>query len=89
MKALEDILKRFTINPVFRVLGRRIEQRHFSDIPIVICACPRSGTTLLQAIMDVYPRVHAIHRQTYAFASWKKRSMPDGDRYLPDRLDRW
>ena len=76
---MNNIFKKI-INPLIIIIGRKIEKKQFKNIPIIIAACPRSGTTLLLSILDAYPNIHAIQRQTYAFCSWKEK--------IPDRLDR-
>lgn len=84
---VEDFFKSFTVNPLFRFLGRSIERRKFQDEPIFIVASPRSGTTLLLSILGAHPNIYAIPLQTYAFARWKavkKRKY----KYFPYRIDR-
>jgi len=83
----KDFFKSFTVNPLFRALGRRLERKSFSNEPIFIVASPRSGTTLLLSILGAHPHIYAIPLQTYAFNKWKKiRNRP----YLnfPYRIDR-
>lgn len=80
---MNNIFKK-AINPVLINLGKKIEKKHFGRNPIIIGACPRSGTTLLLSILDAYPAIHAIQRQTYAFTSWVKEK----NLFIPDRLDR-
>lgn len=84
MLALEDFLKRYTINPVFRFFGRRKEQQVFTKDPIVIIAAPRSGTTLLLSILDAYPEIFSIPKQTYGFARWREKN----GKIIPNRIDR-
>ncbi len=40
---------------------------NFKDEPIIICGCPRSGTTLLMAILDSHPEIHVIPFETMLF----------------------
>lgn len=84
MRALEDFIKRYTLNPVYRFLGKRKESKHFSGDPIVIIAAPRSGTTLLLSILDAYPSIFSIPEQTYGLARWREVK----GKIIPDRLDR-
>ncbi len=84
MRALEDFLKSFTLNPIIRFLGRRKERKYFSGDPIVILAAPRSGTTLLLSILDSFPTIYSIPEQTYGLARWKKKK----GKWYPNRIDR-
>ncbi|MEA3499537.1 MAG: sulfotransferase [Candidatus Marinimicrobia bacterium] len=58
------------INPLIINWGQKIEKRKFSDKPIIIGACPRSGTTLLLSILDAHPNIYAIQHQSYGFTNW-------------------
>lgn len=80
---MDNMLKR-TIRPFIVKLGRRIEKRHFTRKPVIIGACPRSGTTLLLSILDSYPGIFGIKNQTYAFCEWKDSPLSP----FPYRLDR-
>jgi hypothetical protein len=76
--------------PLIILLGQKVEQRRFTDLPIIIGACPRSGTTILLSILGAHPNIFAIPKQTYAFDCWqsvqdKKRG---GMQWRPTRLDR-
>ncbi|MBN2281000.1 MAG: sulfotransferase [Candidatus Marinimicrobia bacterium] len=84
MRLLEDFIKRYTINPIYRYLGRRKEKKHFTGDPIVILAAPRSGTTLLLSILDAYPNIYSIPEQTYGLARWREKK----GKMIPDRIDR-
>ncbi|MDA3778646.1 MAG: sulfotransferase [Bacteroidales bacterium] len=75
------------LNPLLTIVGKKINNKRFNDTPIIIGACPRSGTTLLLSILDSYQSIHAIQRQTYAFCSWKK-SLNTTNKYIPNRIDR-
>jgi len=77
---MENGIKRL-VKPLIIRIGRSIEQRHFTAKPIIIGACPRSGTTLLLSILDAHPNIYGIQNQTYAFASWDEQSQAN-------RLDR-
>jgi hypothetical protein len=41
--------------------------KQFTQPPVIIGGCGRSGTTLLQALLSANPRIHAIPGETYAF----------------------
>jgi len=84
MRALEDFIKRYTINPVFRFFGKFKEKKHFTGDPIMILSAPRSGTTLLLSILDAYPNIYSIPEQTYGFARWRKKK----GKWYPNRIDR-
>lgn len=62
--------KELIINSPIRLIGRQIEKNHFTKKPILIVACPRSGTTLLLSILSAIPTIFAIPKQTYAFDRW-------------------
>lgn len=68
------------VYPQITRIGKKVEKHKFSREPIIIGACPRSGTTLLLSIISSYPRIHAIKNQTYAFTQWKNSD--------PERIDR-
>ncbi len=81
-KAL-DRIRNSTIHPLITNIGKKIEKKYFSGIPIIIGASPRSGTTLLLSILDAYPNIHSIQRQTYAFTKWT-----EDEPCIPPRIDR-
>lgn len=85
---IEKIKRQF--HPLIISLGRKIERNHFQKRPLIIGACPRSGTTLLLAILGADPNLFAIANQTYAFDQWQEYQNPgEKDRhYRPTRLDR-
>jgi len=80
-------IKFHALNPLLTIVGKQISNKRFNETPIIIGACPRSGTTLLLSILDSYPSIHAIQRQTYAFCSWAKESNKS-KKYIPNRMDR-
>src|SRR6056297_4213785 len=82
---MDSSLKKL-VKPLIITLGKKIESERFTEKPIIIGACPRSGTTLLLSILDAHPNIYSIQNQTYAFTSWKKENLPG--RFLPVRLDR-
>ncbi len=78
------------INPAIILLGKKIEKKHFSDEPIIIGACPRSGTTILLSILDAHPNIFGIPNQTYAFDRWEEYNDPETEatKYRLTRIDR-
>lgn len=66
------MIKEIFIKAPIRLLGKQVEQRHFTREPILIVACPRSGTTLLLSILSAVPAIFAVPNQTYAFDRWEK-----------------
>ena len=85
-----DKIKEFTINPLAVAAGKRIEQKRFSKEPIIIGACPRSGTTILLSILDAHPNIFGIPNQTYAFDRWQEYLNPETNEteYRLLRVDR-
>ncbi|MEJ2545166.1 MAG: sulfotransferase, partial [Calditrichaceae bacterium] len=63
---------------------------HFTGIPIIIGACPRSGTTILLSILGAHPNIFAIPNQTYAFDRWEKdiNYNKGKGKWRPTRIDR-
>jgi len=88
MQELIDKIRNEALFPLIIKIGKKTEKKHFTDIPIIIGASPRSGTTLLLSILDAYPNIHAIQKQTYAFTKWRRNSDPGSDEYEPFRLDK-
>ncbi|MFO7889585.1 MAG: sulfotransferase [bacterium] len=80
---LLDRIRNSTIHPLITKIGKKIEKKHFNRNPIIIGASPRSGTTLLLSILDAYPNIHSIQRQTYAFTKWT-----ENETSIPPRIDR-
>lgn len=66
--------------PLIVRLGKRVEKRAFSDPPILIGGCARSGTTLLISILSSHREIFACPRELGLFSQVK-----DG---LPERIDR-
>jgi len=87
MNYFEDIVKRSTINPIIRNIGRIIDKRNFPGVPIFITCAPRSGSTLLLSILGAHPNIFAVPEQTYAFARWTKVFFRRYKEY-PYRIDR-
>jgi hypothetical protein len=81
-KKLSEIIKNKSLCDVYQYARKQISRRiikyfvekkiekHFSDKPIIIGGCGRSGTTLLLSILGAHPHIHAIPRETSTFLSW-------------------
>jgi hypothetical protein len=78
-----DAFKRALFHGPVRYFGKKIEKKHFQRKPILIVACPRSGTTLLLSILSAIPGIFAVPNQTYAFDRWE-----GPDQSIPTRLDK-
>jgi len=80
---MDNIIKKMTRGMIIN-LGKKKENRSFDKKPIIIGACPRTGTTLLLSILSSYPQIYGISRQSYAFTEWQTI-----DNHLdPVRIDR-
>ena len=55
------------LRPALISLGRQVEKRRYSDPPIFIGGCGRSGTTLLLSILSAHPEVKALPRELGLF----------------------
>ena len=90
IKKIADTVKLYTLNPLIIKSGKKIEQKKFPEIPIIIGACPRSGTTLLLSILGASERIFAVPNQTYAFNRWIEEINPDNGEitYTALRIDR-
>ncbi len=90
LKTTADTIKKYTVNPLVIRMGKKIEQKRFPGIPIIIGACPRSGTTLLLSILAASDRIFAVPNQTYAFSRWTKEmdSQSGEIKYTALRIDR-
>lgn len=87
---MSKTLKQNALNKIIIAYGRRIERKQFNDTPIIIGACPRSGTTLLLSILAASKNIFAIPNQTAAFYKWdiKVDSESGQESVYPLRLDR-
>jgi hypothetical protein len=79
-----DAVKRFLFHGPVRYVGRKIAAKHFNRKPVLIVACPRSGTTLLLSILSAMPGIFAVPNQTYAFDRWLTRN----GELIPLRIDK-
>ncbi len=87
---MDNIFKRWISSPVINAIGRRRMTRRFSDSPIIVGGCARTGTSLLVSIFSAHPRIFAIPTETGVFSNWKLRpgSTSDNPFYIPQRPDR-
>ncbi len=70
---------------IITVAGRRKEKRHFTDEPIYIGGCGRSGTTLLLSMLSAHPDIFACPQELGIFNEIQHHS--DGS-ITPKRIDR-
>ncbi|MGM0441609.1 MAG: sulfotransferase family protein [Elusimicrobiota bacterium] len=62
--------KKLFLNPLVIALGKRRVKKKFSDTPVLIGGCGRSGTTLLLSIMGAHPKIYAIPEELGVFIEW-------------------
>ncbi len=82
---MDNWFKRNLSSPIINHFGRAKVERHFTEPPILIGGCGRSGTTLLLSILSAHPSIYAIPYETDAFTQWKN----DNGSIIPTRLDRF
>lgn len=71
--------------PLIKALGRRIEKRRFTEPPVFIGGCARSGTTLLLSVLSAHRELFCCPRELDVFSEIKKDA--EGNSY-PVRVDR-
>jgi hypothetical protein len=71
--------------PLITYLGKRYENRKFSEAPIFIGGCARSGTTILFSILSAHPEIFCFHKELGIFNPVKYNR--HGEPY-PGREDR-
>jgi len=71
--------------PLVKKCGRYKEKKNFSDPPILIGGCGRSGTTLLLSILSAHSEIFAFPRELGLFNSVYQ---DDSGRWHPSREDR-
>ncbi|MEQ8546790.1 MAG: sulfotransferase [Cyclobacteriaceae bacterium] len=76
--------KKHITSPIINYFGQRIAEKHFSQAPILIGGCGRSGTSLLLSILSAHSTVFAFPHEVDAHTSWIER---DGT-FVPERIDR-
>ena len=78
-------------NPFIILFGKKKEENKFSDTPIMIGGCGRSGTTLLLSIIGAHPNVFSFPTEVGTFLEWhdslsifsnaKSKKVPRLDRF--------
>ncbi|MFT6883354.1 MAG: hypothetical protein ACI83W_000384 [Marinoscillum sp.] len=82
---MDNWFKRNLSSPIINHFGRAKVERHFTEPPILVGGCGRSGTTLLLSILSAHPSIYAIPYEADAFTNWKN----DNGSLIPTRLDRF
>ncbi len=86
---MNNAFKRRLSNPLINYLGSRRARRKFSDAPIIIGGCARTGTSLLLSILAGHPRIFAVPTETGVFSNWEKNPETNGlPEHVPQRMDR-
>lgn len=76
---------RRTFIPIINYLGQRKMARKFSEPPVIIGGCARSGTTLLQSILSAHPAIFVFPHESAAFSNWYRNS---NGKLVPGRIDK-
>ena len=71
--------------PIVTALGRRIERRRFSEPPVFIGGCGRSGTTVLLSVLSAHREIFACPKELGLFDAVVEDA---SGRRLPARIDR-
>ncbi len=71
--------------PLVKKCGRYKENKNFTDPPILIGGCGRSGTTLLLSILSAHPEIFAFPKELGLF---NKVYQDESGRWHPAREDR-
>lgn len=82
---MDNWFKSHITSPVINHLGKRKECANFSNAPILIGGCGRSGTTLLLSILSAHPCIFALNVETDAFTQWERTA----EKLRPVREDRF
>ncbi len=87
---MNNALKRRVTNPLINFLGRRRANKRFTDSPIIIGGCARTGTSLLVSILAAHSKIFAFPAETGVFSNWQYNgnSNDDSPAYVPERMDR-
>jgi len=77
-------------NPIINYFGSKKMER-FTEEPIVIGGCGRSGTTLLLSILGAHPNIYSFSKEIGIFLEWRKKEDESDYLYYPriDRLNRF
>ena len=81
---MNSFWKKHITSPIINYFGHRISEKHFSQGPILIGGCGRSGTSLLLSILSAHSAVFAFPHEVDAHTSWIEK---DGT-FVPERIDR-
>lgn len=76
------------VRPTLARLGTWRMKGRFTQPPIIIGGCGRSGTSLLLAMLSAHPHVFAISRETGAFSGFERRRVVGVEVLVPTRWDR-
>lgn len=71
--------------PAIVALGRRKAAGHFTEPPVLIGGCGRSGTTLLLSMLSSHPAIFACPKELSLFKYWRTDRHGNGE---PERIDR-
>ncbi len=71
--------------PLIRYFGKRKMGHDFTQPPIIIGGCARSGTTLLQSILSAHPSIFVFPHEIAAFNKW--HTDKNGNQ-VPARIDK-
>ncbi|MCF8345727.1 MAG: sulfotransferase [Bacteroidales bacterium] len=55
--------------PIISFFGKQIEKHHFTEPPVYIGGCGRSGTTLLLSVLSAHKNIFACQRELNPFAN--------------------
>lgn len=66
--------------------GKKVEEKHFTDPPIYIGGCGRSGTTLLLSILSSHPKIFACPKELGMFNDVDKEDESNTEPKRKDRL---
>lgn len=71
--------------PIIVALGKRIEKRRFSEAPVFVGGCARSGTTLFLSVLSAHKDLFCIKKELELFTKigYEKDGKP-----FPKRMDR-
>ena len=72
--------------PVITALGSRIEKKQFTEAPIFVGGCPRSGTTVLLSILSSHPDIFANPKELGIFNKVKLENNKLSGHLRLDRL---
>lgn len=74
---------KISLNSIFIPIGKGIEKRRFSEPPIFIGGCARSGTTLLLSILSAHKDLFCIPNE---LALFHNHSKDDAGNIIPHRI---